>query len=113
MLREPYCLPDGLGCALEGPFALIRSIRGTATNQFVQSGKSKFSGLDEALARRRMAQLNAASSPADFGRLNSVGLHKLKGPLREHWSVDVNGPWRIIFRFRDGDAWDVEIADTH
>ncbi len=25
----------------------------------------------------------------------------------------VNGPWRICFRFKDGDAWDVEIVDYH
>jgi proteic killer suppression protein len=25
----------------------------------------------------------------------------------------VNGPWRICFRFKDGDAYDVEIIDYH
>jgi proteic killer suppression protein len=45
--------------------------------------------------------------------LNSVGLHKLKGELRDFWSVDVNGPWRILFRFQDGNAYDVHILDTH
>jgi proteic killer suppression protein len=27
--------------------------------------------------------------------------------------VTVNGPWRICFRFKDGDVWDVEIVDYH
>jgi len=27
--------------------------------------------------------------------------------------MTVNGPWRICFRFADGDAWDVEIVDYH
>jgi toxin HigB-1 len=48
-----------------------------------------------------------------LGRLNSVGLHKLKGNLRNFWSIDVNGPWRILFKFKDGDAHEVHIADTH
>jgi proteic killer suppression protein len=92
---------------------VIRSISGSATDQFVSSGKSKFSGLDEDLARRRLRQLNAASSLKDLGSLNSVGLHRLKGPLRNFWSIDVNRQWRIIFKFRDGDAYEVEITDTH
>jgi toxin HigB-1 len=27
--------------------------------------------------------------------------------------VDVNGPWRIVFRFKDGDAYDLHILDPH
>jgi hypothetical protein len=49
--------------------------------------------------------------------VNEILLHgnpgKLKGPLKEFWSIDVNGPWRVIFKFRDGDAYEVEITDTH
>jgi proteic killer suppression protein len=92
---------------------VIRSISGSPTNQFATRGKSKFSGLDDELARQRLNELNAASSLDDLGKLNSVGLHKLKGPLREFWSIDVNGRWRIIFKFRAGDAYEVEITDTH
>ena len=37
-----------------------------------------------------------------------------KGPLREFWSIDVNAKWRIIFKFRKGDAYEVKITDeTH
>lgn len=93
---------------------MIRSISGTPTRQFVEHGKAKFSGIDENLARQRLAELHAARSLEAFGRLNSVGLHKLKGPLRDFWSIDVNGPWRVIFRFRAGDAYEVRITDeTH
>jgi proteic killer suppression protein len=81
--------------------------------QFIQQGKSKFPGLDEDLAKQRIAELHAATSLDDLGKLKSVGLHKLKGPLRDFWSVDVNGRWRIIFKFRGGDAYEVEITDTH
>jgi proteic killer suppression protein len=92
---------------------LIKSVADKATSQFIDDGKSKFSGLDTALADRRLAQLDAATSLQSFGKFNAVGLHKLKGPLRRFWSIDVNGPWRIIFRFEDGDAYDVRITDTH
>ena len=92
---------------------MIKSITGSSTRQFAEQGKSKFSGLDEDLARQRLAELHAAASLGSFGKLNSVGLHKLKGPLRNYWSIDVNGKWRIIFKFRNGNAFEVEIVDTH
>jgi proteic killer suppression protein len=92
---------------------MIRSIKGTATRQFVETGKSKFRGLDVELARQRLAELNAARSPDDLSRLRSVGLHKLKGDRRGCWAMAVNGPWRVVFRFRDGDAYEVEIVDHH
>lgn len=92
---------------------MIKSLSGSATVQFVRQGKSKFAGLDEDLAKQRIAELHAATSLADLGKLNSVGLHKLKGPLSVFWSIDVNGRWRIIFKFRDGNAYEVKITDTH
>ena len=92
---------------------MIRSILGTPTRQFVEGGKSKFSGMDERVARRRLAQLDAATSLEAFGRLNSIGLHKLKGEFKDFWSIDISGPWRLLFKFRDGDAYEVHFRDTH
>jgi toxin HigB-1 len=40
-------------------------------------------------------------------------LHKLKDNLRSFWSIDVNGRWRILFKFKDGDAYEVHISDPH
>jgi proteic killer suppression protein len=92
---------------------MIKSVKGSATRQFIESRKSKFSGLDVELAWRRLAELNAASTIADLGNLNSVGLHNLKGDLKGFWSIDINGPWRILFRFDGGHAHEVHIHDPH
>ncbi len=92
---------------------MIRSIKGSATCRFIESGNSRFSGLDVDLAHRRLGELSAATGLASLGNLNSMGLHKLKGNLRGFWSIDVNGPWRILFKFRYGDAYEVHIANTH
>ena len=40
-------------------------------------------------------------------------LHRLKGDRKGQWSVRVSRSWRIVFRFEDGDAWDVDLADYH
>ena len=92
---------------------MIKSVSGSATVQFLGQSKSKFSGLDEDLAKQRIAELHAATSLESLSKLNSVGLHKLKGPLSDFWSVNVTARWRIIFKFRDGDAYEVKITDTH
>jgi len=92
---------------------MIRSVRGSATRDFIERGKSKFSGLDDDLARQRLAELGAARSLDALGKLRSVRLHKLKGELREFWSIDVNGRWRVLFKFKGGDAYEVHIADPH
>ena len=40
-------------------------------------------------------------------------LHPLKGNLKGYWAVTVRANWRIIFRFEDGHAVDVELLDYH
>ena len=55
--------------------------------------------------------LNVAQTLRDLSPLKSVGLHKLKGARRHQWAMTVNGPWRICFEFRRGDAHEVEIVD--
>ena len=40
-------------------------------------------------------------------------LHPLKGDLKGFWSVTVRANWRIIFRFEETDAFDVELIDYH
>jgi proteic killer suppression protein len=92
---------------------MIRSIKGAATRQFLESGKSRFSGLDQELARQRLNELGSAASLDDLPPLRSVGLHKLTGDRKGQWAIKVNGPWRIVFRFEAGDAFEVEIVDYH
>ena len=57
--------------------------------------------------------LNVAEMLQDLGPFKSVGVHKLKGDRKGQWAMTVNGPWRICFEFRKGDAYNVEIVDYH
>jgi proteic killer suppression protein len=65
------------------------------------------------LPRDRGRKANSASSLAELGELQSIRLHKLKGALRNFWSIDINGRWRLLFRFKEGGAFDVHIIDPH
>jgi toxin HigB-1 len=92
---------------------MIRSWANGATRRFAETGKSKFSGMNVEAAMRRLAALDAATSLADLTPLKAIGLHKLAGSRKDQWAMTINGPWRVCFRFKDGDAWDVEIVDYH
>ena len=65
------------------------------------------------MAEDLLAAQDAATSLRDLSPLRSVGLHKLIGDRKGQWAMTVNGPWRICFRFRDGDAFDVAMVDYH
>ena len=56
--------------------------------------------------------LNRARSPQDMN-LPGFRLHPLRGDLKGYWSVTVRANWRIVFRFEDGDAHDVDLVDYH
>ncbi len=62
--------------------------------------------------RTILMQLDEARTIEDMN-LTSFPLHPLKGDLKGFWAVTVKANWRIIFRFRDGDADDVELTDYH
>ena len=62
--------------------------------------------------RTILAQLDEARTIEDM-RITSLHLHPLKGDRKGLWSVTVRANWRIIFRFSDGYAGDVELIDYH
>lgn len=62
--------------------------------------------------RRMLAYLDIAKVPSDLD-LPGYRLHPLKGDLKGFWAVKVQANWRIIFRFADGQAFDVDYVDYH
>jgi toxin HigB-1 len=59
-----------------------------------------------------LAVLNRAANPADMN-LPGFKLHSLKGEKKGFYAVTVRANWRIIFRFEEGNACDVELIDYH
>ncbi len=92
---------------------MIRSWGSSATRRLHETGRSKFAGLDVDKSLELLAALDEAISLAELSPLKSVGLHKLKGNRKGQWAMTINGPWRLCFRFRKDDAYDVEIVDYH
>ena len=92
---------------------MIRTWGNTSTRRFADTGKSRYRGMDVEAAHDLLAALDAATSLQDLSPLKSIGLHKLTGDRKGQWAMTVSGPWRICFRFRNGDAYDVEITNDH
>lgn len=61
---------------------------------------------------RILSALDVAQSSADL-TIPSFRLHPLKGELSGHWSIWVNGNWRVTFRFVEQDVELVDYQDYH
>jgi toxin HigB-1 len=72
-----------------------------------------FRGLDRELAIDRLDLLHAISAITDVPKLKSPNLHRLKGGRSGQWAININGPWRLVFEWRDGHAHGVELIDYH
>ena len=57
--------------------------------------------------------INNSQNTADLQIPPSNHLEKLKGNLKDYYSIRINDQWRIIFKWDKGNASDVEIVDYH
>lgn len=64
-------------------------------------------------ALRKLFILDAADDIRDLKIPPSNRLHKLKGNLKDYHPISINNKWRIIFKWRNGNANDVQIIDYH
>ncbi len=64
-------------------------------------------------ARMKLAMVDAAAE-LKFLRVPPANrLEKLKGNRAGQWSIRINDRYRVCFKFRSGDAFDVKIVDYH
>ena len=64
-------------------------------------------------AKRKLELLNAATRLEDLAVPPGNRLEKLKGDLQAFHSIRINDQWRVIFRWVEGHAHEVAIADYH
>jgi len=92
---------------------VIRSFDHKGLELFFRTGKT--SGIQAKHAKKlrlQLAQLNLASGPNDMAAPN-WRLHPLKHDLAGHWAVPIDGPWRLTFKFENGDAVLVDYQQYH
>ena len=92
---------------------MIRSFRHRGLKRLYERGDRSRVRADQAdRLAIALADLDDVRKPSDLD-LPGYRLHPLKGDLRSFWSISVSGNWRIVFRFDEGDVYDVDLVDYH
>jgi toxin HigB-1 len=65
------------------------------------------------IGRRKLRMLNNSQNIMDLSIPPSNKLEKLSGKLKVFYSIRINDQWRIIFKWKDNHASEVEIIDYH
>ncbi|HEX8613189.1 MAG TPA: type II toxin-antitoxin system RelE/ParE family toxin [Telluria sp.] len=90
-----------------------KNVQTQGLQRFFETGsKAGIQAAHAAKLRLQLAALDQAIRPEDLSA-PSWELHPLKGDLRGHWAVTVNGNWRMIFAFDGTDAVLVDYLDYH
>jgi proteic killer suppression protein len=96
---------------------MIRSLKGKITKDIANKGASR--RFPERLNKRAIFLLMALSDASGMSDLKkiceppSLKLHKLKGNLKDYWSITIEKPWCIVFKYEKGEFIEVEIGDYH
>ncbi len=92
---------------------MIQSFRHGELERFFLTGSK--AGIQPAHAGKIRRQLTLLNTAKDAKRMDVPGweLHQLKGRLADHWSIKVNGNWRITFTFENEQAILVDYQDYH
>lgn len=92
---------------------MIKSFRHKGLQAFFEKGSK--AGIQPSHASRLKRQLTRLEEAKLAEDMNTPGwgLHPLHGDLVHHYSVTVNGNWRLTFKFDNGDAVLVDYQDYH
>jgi toxin HigB-1 len=93
------------------------AIQSFADHRTIAVFRGKFvKGIAPALARqarRRLVELNVATSLGDLRARGGNRLEALQGDRAGQWSIRVNDQWRICFTWHEGSPHGVELTDYH
>ena len=84
-----------------------------AEKVFIRERSRKLPTDVQRVAQRKLTMLDAADSLQDLRVPSGNHLEKLSGDREGQHSIRINDRWRVCFRWRDGEAHDVEIVDYH
>jgi toxin HigB-1 len=92
---------------------MIGSFRHKGLRQLFEDDLAK--GVNPDHVRKIKQILLALQAAQQIEGLNvpTFRLHPLTGDLKGFWSIAVRANWRVIFRFEDGRAFDIDLVDYH
>ena len=93
---------------------MIKSFADLDTERlFQREPVRRFGANVQRIMLRKLVAVDAAEALDDLRRPPGNRLEKLRGDRDGQHSIRVNDQWRVCFRWRDGDAYDVELVDYH
>jgi len=93
---------------------MVKSFRCKETEKvFLRQRSARFSANVYHIALRKLLLLDAAERLEDLRIPPGNHLEKLTGNRQGQHSIRINDQWRICFRWSEGDAYEIEIADYH
>ena len=92
---------------------MIKSFRCHETERLFHREPSRKFRAIERPALRKLAMLDAADDLRILSAVPGNRLERLRGDREGQHSIRINDQWRVCFTWREGDAYDVEIANYH
>ena len=93
---------------------MIKSFKSKETEKVWEGGSSKKLPIEiQRIARRKLRMINNSIDINDLRIPPSNRLEKLSGNLKNHHSIRINDKWKIMFIWKQGHAFDVQIIDYH
>jgi len=92
----------------------IKSFKDKQLQKCWEEGKSP--KINNQLKKRllnKLDYLDAATELKDLAFPPSNKLHSLEGKLAGYYAISINGPWRLIFQFQAGNAYNVYFENYH
>jgi toxin HigB-1 len=92
---------------------MIRSFRHKGLRRFYENDDHRgVNSQHREKLRDILARLDVATSPADMD-FPGFRMHPLAGDWKGFFGVTVRANWRVVFRFEDGDAVEIDYLDYH
>lgn len=93
---------------------MIKSFADKEANKIWNGSQSvKLPSTIQNVARRKLRMLNNAQNINDLRIPPANHLEKLSGGLKDFYSIRINKQWRIIFKWKNDNAFEVQILDYH
>jgi len=93
---------------------MIENFRQPWLEEFWNTGRHKKIPPDlGARLLRKLDMLNSAKELKDLTAPPANHRHPLHGVREGQWAISVNGPWRLVFNYKEGQIFDVELVQYH
>lgn len=94
--------------------SMIKSFGNKPTEKIYQGERVAKLPLEiQRIGLRKLIMLDQSQDIKDLTIPPSNRLEKLKGDMKAYYSIRINDQWRIVFKWIDNNAFDVEIIDYH